>query len=156
MLGKFEVLAHWTVVMHARCWLSYQLCTQVITMCLSVATLTCPLPSHSVCSKYCQFQLQSNITSWKLCSVSMRLAKIAHTASGLQYILGWVVFVKLHPQEVLADTGRKLQSELLRWRWWSIWHMGGGGWPGVWKTWNARTAETVKVRKLRCACSLEY
>ena len=38
----------------------------------------------------------------------MRLAQIAHTASGLQYILGCVVFVKLHPQEVLADAGRKL------------------------------------------------
>ena len=88
--------------------------------------------------------------------------------------------MKLHPQEVLDNNTksmvteyamlkltvtchtqccaneRKLQSELLRWRWWSIWHMGGGGWLGVWKTQNAGMAGTVKVSKLTCACSLEY
>jgi len=41
----------------------------------------------------------------------MRLAQIAHTASGLQYILGCVVFVKLHPQEVLADISESLVME---------------------------------------------
>jgi len=31
----------------------------------------------------------------------MRIVQITHTASGLQHILGCVVFLKLHPQEVL-------------------------------------------------------
>ena len=60
------------------------------------------LPPHSVCSKYCQFQLHSNITSWKLCSASMRIVQITHTASGLLHILA-VYFPEAPPTGSFAN-----------------------------------------------------
>ena len=35
----------------------------------------------------------------------------AHTASGLQHILGCVVFMKLHPQEVVASNAKSMLTE---------------------------------------------
>ena len=48
----------------------------------------------------------------KLCSANMILTQSAHTASVLKHILGCVVFMKLHPQEVYAQEKHCAQTRL--------------------------------------------